>query len=345
MFYSFAQRLANGFVRNGDFVFALDDRDSRRQVLGVRAAGAWLANRRLLRVAEELRPDLLCLQHCDLISVDTIERIKEMVPHCRVALVHYDSLGTPSSALRFRRFLGVADFAFATTAGRVLAQFADACPVAFVPNPVDLSIDNVRAFAVDRKLADVFCACGASGESNRWQLIDALQQRMPHVRFALHGRDKKGRLLGDAYYQGIMQAKIGLNLSSQEGDLYASDRMAQYLGNGLLLATSRRSGYQAFFDDDEMIFFDDASELADKIAWAIRDDRRWRAMAERARAKASVTMDGRLVTDFIARMTLGQGRPKGWQFASEIYAEPPRPVVRGKAVGGQPTTMPVPQCA
>ena len=63
--------------------------------------------------------------------------------------------------------------------------------------------------------------------------------------------------------------------------------MAQYLGNGLLLATSRRSGYQDYFDDDEMLFFDDVEELADRIGWAVSSDRRWRSMAERARAKAA----------------------------------------------------------
>ena len=58
------------------------------------------------------------------------------------------------------------------------------------------------------------------------------------------------------------KSKVGLNFNRGEGNLYASDRMAQFLGNGILLATSRRSGYQAYFGDDEMLFFDDVAELA-----------------------------------------------------------------------------------
>lgn len=68
-----------------------------------------------------------------------------------------------------------------------------------------------------------------------------------------------------------------------------------------------------------MIFFKDAAELAGKVEWAIADDRRWRKMAERARAKAVTMMGGQLVTDFILRMVHGLGEPKGWKFSSEIH--------------------------
>jgi hypothetical protein len=247
-----------------------------------------------------------------------------MLPHTRIAVVYYDSLFYPESAARFRRFVEVADFAFATTAGTSLARFADACPVAFIPNPIDLSIDNVSAFAVGSKSIDVFCAAGMSGEARRWDLIDELVRLKPALRYALYGRDKRNRLYGDAYYRAISASKVGLNLNREEGDLYASDRMAQYLGNGILLATSRRSGYQAYFGDDEMLFFDDGEELADRVGWAVSSDRRWRRMAERARANATTTMGGELVTDFILRMTLGLGAPKSWKFGNEVYTRQAR---------------------
>jgi hypothetical protein len=319
MFYDMGHRLANGFVRNGHFVFTMNDRDSRKQCLGVWPAAVWHANRRLLYLARELQPNLLCLHHCDLIRSETVHRIREMVPGCRVAVVYYDGVQLPSSARRLRRFLEAADFGFVTSAGPAVSALAETCPIAYIPNPIDLSIDNVSAFAVARKSFDVFCAAGGTGRENRWALIDELRRRSPKLRYALHGRDKKLRLLGDAYYRVIEQSKVGLNLNGHEGGLYASDRMAQYLGSGLLLATSRRSGYQRYFNDDEMIFFQDVAELASKVEWAIADDRRWRKMAERARAKAMTTMGGQLVTDFILRMTHGMDEPKGWQFSNEIH--------------------------
>ena len=119
--------------------------------------------------------------------------------------------------------------------------------------------------------------------------------------------------------------------------------MAQYLGNGILLATSRRSGYQAYFGDDEMLFFDDAEELADRIGWAVSTDQRWRSMAEQARAKAAAMMGGELVTDFILRMTLGRGAPKGWQFGDQIYLRPARKLASARPEARKPGTALVPQ--
>jgi hypothetical protein len=319
MFYAFGYRLANGFIRNGHFVLAVSDRDSRNLMFNSRLAGAWHANRQLYHVARELQPDLLVLLHCDLISAETVSRVRKAAPRCRVAAVYYDNVSEPSFADRFRGFLASADFGFATTGGDLLAQYADVCPVAFIPNPIDVSIDNTIAYAVQHKSIDVFCAMGGTGRTNRWQVVDELTRLKPNLRYALHGRDKVERLLGDAYYQQIAKSKVGLNLSRFDGDLCASDRMAQYLGNGLLLATSRRSGFPSYFSDEEMLFFDDTQELADKIEWALADDGRWRTMAERGRAKALAIMEGRLVADFIMRMTLGLGEPAEWRFSSEIF--------------------------
>jgi hypothetical protein len=319
MFYAFGYRLSNGFIRNGHFVIAINDRDSRNLMLNSRTAGAWHANRQLLHVAKDLQPDLLVLHHCDLISMETVARIRAVAPHCRVAVVYYDDLFEPSSARRFRAFLACADYGFATTGGATLSQFADCCPVAFIPNPVDVSMDNSIAHAAPQKPIDVFCAIGITGKTNRWAVVDELTKLKPGLRYALYGRGKKERLLGDAFHQAVRKSKVGLNLNRFEGDLYASDRMAQYLGNGLLLATSRRSGYQKYFTDKEMLFFDTVEELADKIEWAVADDDRWRTTAKRGRAKAVDIMEGQLVADFILRMTFGLGEPAGWKYSSEIF--------------------------
>lgn len=325
MFYAVAPRLANGFIRSGHCVLTLNDRDCSKEALGLRPAGAWLADRKLLKIAKDFQPDLLCLQHCDLISAEAVRQVKEMVPHCRVAVVFYDNIFVPKEKARLRRFLQHADFGFVTTGGQTLAAFADACPVAFIPNPMDVSIDNASASTEADKTFDVFCACGHGGAADRWTLIDKLRQQRPELRYALFGRDKRNRLLGDDYYRAIEQSKIGLNLNREERDLYASDRMAQYLGNGLLLAASRKSGYQRYFGDDEILFFDDVLELGDKIAWSVADDRRWRTMAERARTKAAVLMDGSMVADFILRTTFGHAPPPGWAFTDQIFRPPRRP--------------------
>jgi hypothetical protein len=320
----FGRRLANGFIRNGHFVMPFSDRDSVKNALGIKSIGAMLASRRLTEVASYVRPDLLCLHSFDLISPGTVHGIKKMVPGCRVAAVYCDALLDPVRTAKFEKWLDGVDFAFATTGGPTLARFASICPVAFIPNPVDISIDNAHAFAEPDKSTDVFCACGNTGPADRWGLIDELQRQRPALRYAFYGRHKRNLISGEFLFQAMKRAKVGLNVNQFEGDLYASDRMAQYIGNGLLLATYRCSGFTRYFDETEMIFFDSAADLAEQIARVVSDDTIWRAMAERGYRKALAIMSETKVTDFIMRMTMGNGPPEGWSFSDQIYAAPVR---------------------
>jgi hypothetical protein len=315
----FGRRLANGFIRNGHFVVNFSDRDSVRNALGIRAIGEPIARYRLIEIASYMRPDLICLHTFDIISPETIRRIKKILPNCRVAPVYCDALLDPVRAANFSRWLPDADFAFATSGGDCLSPLSKYCPVAFIPNPIDLSVDMGKAFAEPANSFDVFCGAGINGIAKRWGLIDELTRLKPHLKYSLHGRGKQNRLWGDDYIRAIIGSKIGLNVNQYEGDLYASDRMAQYLGNGLLLATYRIAGFQRYFGGDEMIFFDSAMDLGEQIEHVIADDRKWRAMAERAYKKAIVMMNIERVTEFIVRMTMGEGPQQDWAFMEEIY--------------------------
>lgn len=319
LFYSFTRRIANGFTRNGHLVVPFSDRDIADYALGIRAIGRKLANRRLVDVARVVRPDILCLEHAHLIDPDTIARIKSELPDCRVAVIDCDSPYSERAERSLRTALTHADAGFLTTGGRGLELFERHCPVAFIPNPVDFSIDNRLAYAEAVKISDVFYASGNSkGRESRWRVVDGLMGRLPHLRYALYGRDKGQGIWGAAHIDAIAGSKIGLNLSMVEGDLYASDRMAQYIGNGLLVACDRRSGFQDHFADDEMIFFEGEDELAERVASALAGDTKWRAMAEKGRRRASEIMSERLVCDFIVRTTMGQSPPAGWAFADQI---------------------------
>ena len=206
MFYSFGQRLLQGFIRNGHLVIPFNDRDYRKAMFGSKALGAQVANARLLHIARELQPDLLCLYHCDLITVETVLRIKSETPACRVATVYYDTIFTDRGVKRLQHFQSVADFAFVTTGGQTLAPFADRCPVAFIPNPIDLSIDNVTSF--DRPVPQPTCLY-ASGwaESERLAFIEELCRKKPKLRrCAMYGRGGP-RLMSWRYYEAMAQAK------------------------------------------------------------------------------------------------------------------------------------------
>ncbi|MEL6375179.1 MAG: glycosyltransferase [Pseudomonadota bacterium] len=319
-FYSFVRRLANGFIRNGHFVLHFSDRDMADYALGMRAAGRWLANRQLLATAKEVQPDLLVLHHAHLIAPETVAAIRKAVAHVRVVNIFCDGLRAKKASERFTAMNAVSDIGFVTTGGADLAAHAGPIPVAFIPNPVDASIDDVRAFEETQKQHDVFFACGKDGGRRRWQLADAVRDACPDLAFAYYGKGKTNRIWGKRYYEALRATKLGLNFNEWDGGLYASDRMAQYLGNGLLLATARATGYGDHFADDEMLFFDEAADLVDQLSAVLPDEARWRAMARKGYERAYATMGEQRVCGFIVKLALGESVPADWPFAAHIHA-------------------------
>ncbi|MCB1511686.1 MAG: glycosyltransferase family 1 protein [Hyphomicrobiaceae bacterium] len=314
-YYSFSRRLLNGFVRNGHFVLHVSDRDLADYALGLRSIGAIYANRRLREIAASLQPDLLVLVHADLVTDETVAAVRKVSPATKVAVAEFDALAVPggSGSTRLGRMSAVADAAFATTGGQPLAAATGGVPAFFIPNPVDVAMDDRKAYEGTPN-ADVFFAGQQGGQGRQWQRALSLRAAAPELRYAYHGMAKQNGLWGHAYIAALAACRIGLNLNREEGFCYASDRMAQYLGNGLLLATDRASGYDAYFSDDEMIFFATIEELADACRRAAADDQGWRLRAQRGRDKALVYMSNTIVCEFIARVTLGESPPSNWLF-------------------------------
>lgn len=312
-YYSYVRRLLNGFVRNGHFVLQFSDRDHADYALGLRAVGRHMANRRLIEMATSLDPHLVCLVHAELITTETIATLQRLLPDCRVAWVDFDPLTNPRFAERLDRRLDVVDCAFTTCGGALLHRVARGRRAYFIPNPVDTAMDDERAFDSTATDADVFFCCGDAVTATQWSRALALREAAPELCYSFHGTATGRGLWGHAHMVTMARARIGLNLNKHEGGLYASDRMAQYLGNGLLLATDRASGYQAYFSDDEMIFYTGIPELADACRRAARDDA-WRERARRGRDKALAIMSNALVAEFILRTSRGDAPPDAWVF-------------------------------
>ena len=320
-YYSFNRRLMNGFIRSGHFVYPFSDRDTADYALGLRPLGRRIANRRLLEIGRELQPDVLVLLLSYLIDAETVGEMRRIVPGLRAAAVCIDDIGHENPASQFRALMRDADAGFATTGGETLQRFAGEIPVAFIPNPVDLSVDcEVSADAV-RHDYDVFFAGHQPDVDPRWAFVAELMERTGEgVRFGVFGRHRDEALSGAAYVRALGAAKIGLNLNRRDGDLYASDRMAQLLGNGLLLVTPRASGYEAFFGEDEMVFFDGLDDLAPQIQSALGDDRGWRARARAGRARALDIMSETAVAGFMLDLVQGRGPDKSWAFGQHIFS-------------------------
>jgi hypothetical protein len=318
LYYSEARRLLNGFIRNGHFVLHISDRDLADYVFKFRPLGKFYARRRIAKIAAFLQPHLVVLVHADLVDGETIDAVRARAPGCRVVHVDFDPVSMPRAAARTKRMGDFCDCGFATMGGDALRKAESAAPMFFIPNLVDTSIDDQTSYN-NTSTVDIFFAGKMSEHNLQWQRAQALRKLAPNLTYFYAGHRKSrtempGGVWGHKYIDKLGRSRIGLNLNRVEGDLYASSRMAQYLGNGCLLATDRASGFQEFFSDEEMIFFSDPEELAAKCTGLLAEDRTWRTMAERGRARALEIMSNTLVCRFIVSMATDGKAPPDWKF-------------------------------
>ena len=284
-FYMIMQKLMHGFIRLGCNVHVFNDREVARgsTPLLSTSTGRAAANRKLLKTCDNFRPDLVVLGHCELIENATLETLRSRHPGLRLAYRNVDTLTDAKNRARLQRRAACVDAVFATTGAAIHGVPASSrAPVYFMPNPVDPAIDTGRGFARSDQAHDLFFAVGTGNSADpRLRLPQAAAQRLPELRGDFRGVAGKPALRGAAFIDALCDARMGLSISRPDDVyLYASDRMSQLLGNGLLTFVSRATGFQDLFGEDQIAFYDDLDELVDKLGYFARHDDARRNAAE-----------------------------------------------------------------
>ena len=323
-FYATIRKLTNGFTRNGHAVIGFSDRDVAREGsdLGIGRRGNAGANLRLVELARNYQPDLLILMHADRISNETIATIRKMLPHLRVAVINLDPIFLSENPPRIRRFAEVVDVTFITTAGDHLAPFASATHrMAYMPNPTDASIETLQCFTHEDQPFDLFCSIGSEkGTPWRGDALRAIATAVPECRTAFYGLEGQPAVFGQAYFDAISRAKMGLNLNrADDHKLYSSDRLAQYAGNGLLVFIARSTGYDEIFSDEEFVFYRDQAELADRLRYFLENDGERQRIARNGHSRYHAIFNERVVARYIEEITFGKPMSPDYGWQSDVY--------------------------
>ncbi|MBN9511300.1 MAG: glycosyltransferase family 1 protein [Alphaproteobacteria bacterium] len=322
-----AVKLSNGLIRNGHLVLNFSDRDVARALapLPTRKLGRGRANAALEEFCRHHRPDVLLLGHADVIAPATVARIRAALPALRVAQWNVDPLFEPDNVARIATKQPVVDMTFVSTAGPPLAALRARGPAAFLPNPVDFSIERGRADCAEALAHDLFYACGHPSRPKRvicgreWDLDAFFREvatRLPHLRLLLGGLLGRPHLTGAAYQGALESCAIGLNASRRpDHPLYSSDRIAQLAGNGLVVLIERTTGYDTIFSEDEMAFFGSLDEFYAQLERLTADPGRRRAVAAAGRARYGALFNERAVAQRVLDILLGAADPEAMPWA------------------------------
>ena len=109
----------------------------------------------------------------------------------------------------------------------------------------------------------------------------------------------------DQYFKNISNSKMGLNLSRGTPiKYYSSDRITQIIGNGLVTLIDEKTHYGDFFDDTEMVFYKNISDLSEKIEKISEDEKLRKSIGRKGKVKYMKYFNSNLVADFIIKKTL-----------------------------------------
>jgi hypothetical protein len=289
--FDICRKFTHAATRAGHLVVEFSDRAVARRAAPFRLkglGGGW-ANRRFLKVVDELKPDLILLHFADLITNASLVEARRLAPGVVIADINIDPIWTVKNQKRLGLRTGVADALFATTAEPGLGVYAGPGAFsAFLPNPVDPAIETGRVFETDTPF-DLLFPCGADDAREIGVelvppsiALTRLKDAAPGLRLSTPGLAGQPEVRGVAYLEALQSARMGWSLSRRSVyPLYASDRMAHFFGWGLTVFLDRRSGFDRFYDGGEAVYYSSLDDLAAALRRLMADDSLARVIARR----------------------------------------------------------------
>ena len=325
LFFNTGRRINNGFIRLGHSVLGFSDRDIQKYYKNFKDfKGAKILNEKLRKTCYNYKPDIIMLGHADLISSDQIQELRNDYPNVKFGQWFLDPLNKngPDYERNKKRILDKInnlDASFVTTSPSVLNFLPKKSNNFYIPNPSDDSFETLNNYTKPCNV-DVFFALShgvhrgvlKSGKiDDRIIFLKRLSERTPDVKFDLYGINKIQPIWADHYFKTISNAKMGLNLSRGDAiKYYSSDRITQIVGNGLVCLIDEKTQYRDFFDNTEMVFYKNISDLSEKILKISRDEKLRKLIGKKGKKKYMKYFNSTLVADFIINKTLGRNNKR-----------------------------------
>jgi len=313
LFYNTGKRINNGLIRLNHSVLDFSDRDIVSYYRSLNDVnGSKKLNSKLIEVISNYVPNILILGHADLIKKETLIYIKKNYPQIKIVQWFLDRMDSNWLVNR-KRFLDkieIMDASFCTTDPSAL-KFSSKQNIFYIPNPVDESFESLHNYKHENFNNDVFFAMSHGVHRGilkrgkfdpRENFINKLIKKIPNIRFDLYGMHEKQPVWADNFINVISQSKIGLNLSQgKTAKYYSSDRFAQLVGNGLMVMIDEKTQFNDFFDNDEIITYNNINDLSEKIIKYSQDDKLRKKIAKNGRDKYFKYFNSTIIADFIIK--------------------------------------------
>ena len=317
---SLGKKFTNGFIRNNHDVLEISDRDFLKNNKTFNLIPNRINFQRyLIETCKNYNPDLLFFGHTKNIDLNTIDEIKSYNKNLIISQWNEDPV-MPSleyskqNISNINLYSNFVDHNFITTHPSIIKNKVNSKNLHFFFVPVDKNIERFDVFKMNPK-KDLFYAMShgvnrailkEGMEDNRVKFLDKLVKKIPNIKYDFYGFSNKQPIWGSDFNNNLINSKMGLNLSrGRPTKYYSSNRIASVVGNGLLTFIDKRVHMSDFFNNNEIIFYDNINDLSDKIKFYSLNDKLRKKIAENGKKKYFQLFNEKKITKYLVDKSLG----------------------------------------
>ena len=278
---SLGKKFTNGFIRNGHDVLEISDRDFLKQNRGFSFENnSSKFQNYILETFKNYSPDLVFFGHTNSLDKETILEFKKINKNLVLSHWNEDPIMpgldySKRNLTNINKYSNLVDFNFITTHPSILKKYNGHFKnFAFIFIPVDKNIECFNVYNMN-PVKDLFYAMShgvnrgilKKGKSDdRINFLNKLIKKINGINYDFYGFENKDPIWGNNFYNSLVNSKMGLNLSrGRPAKYYSSNRIASLVGNGLLTFVDKKTQLDDFFNNNEIIFYNNLEDLADKI--------------------------------------------------------------------------------
>ena len=323
LFYNTGRRINNGLIKLNHKVLTLSDRDLLTNYKSIGdLSGSKKLNKTFIDTVKNFKPNLILLGHADSIKKESLALIKKNYPNIKIAQWFLDRMDSKwkINKIRFLDKINYMDYSFCTTDPKVLKL--NKFKVAFIPNPVDISLDDLSVYRNKNPKYDLFFAMShgvhrgvlKKGKfDERANTINYLIRKNPNLKFNIYGINNIQPIWGDEFKNNLYNSKIALNLSQGKAlKYYSSDRIAQLMGNGIATLIDKKTKLNDFFTDKEAIFYNSLTDLNKKLKFMIKNKEIRNDIAKNGKVKYHKYFNSTIIANFMISKIFNINKKFNW---------------------------------
>ena len=317
---SLGKKFTNGFVRNGHDVLEISDRDFLKNNKSFNL----IPNKNnfqkfLINTFKNYNPDIVFFGHTKNVELNTLNTFKTINKNLILSHWNEDPIMqglnySKQNISNIKMYSDFVDYNFITTDPSILNKTINKSNFYFFFVPVDRNIESFEVYKMKPK-KDLFYAMShgvnrailkKGVEDERINFLDKLVKKITNIKYDFYGFSNKQPIWGNEFNNALINSKMGLNLSRGEPTkYYSSNRIASIMGNGLLTFIDEKVQMKDFFNNNEIIFYQNINDLADKIKFYSKNDQIRIKIARNGKKKYFKLFNETKITKYLIDISLG----------------------------------------